>query len=321
VLGPAAGVLVAIYVFSRNMKNAIPFLISYGIIAGLVAYMTWPFLWGAPLQHYLEALKAMSNYHWTDPVLFNGVNFSPKKLPWFYLPELLSVQLTEPVLVLFVWGLFTMIFRRPKFMVGEKIILIIWLAVPLVMPIVLHSRLYDNFRHFFFVLPPLFIIAGVGLEFILKRINSPILKVGLLLLLAIPGIYSGVSLHPYEYVYYNSFVGQTGKNLADKFELDYWATSYREAALYINEIAPIGSRVIVFGPDKIFSEYVRSDLTVVNSSQVKKQDDAYDYFVTTTRWNSHLKSCPASEIIYSLQRNGAVFSVVKKISAEDISCP
>ena len=39
-----------------------------------------------------------------------------------------------------------------------------------------------------------------------------------------------VYLHPYEYVYFNQLIGGT-RGAEERFETDYWATSYREAAV------------------------------------------------------------------------------------------
>ena len=57
------------------------------------------------------------------------------------------------------------------------------------------------------------------------------------------------SLHPYEYIYYNPLVNPVGS-----FELDYWATSFRELAERLNDYARSASvrgeklRLSVCGP-------------------------------------------------------------------------
>jgi hypothetical protein len=52
----------------------------------------------------------------------------------------------------------------------------------------------------------------------------------------LPSVFGIVSLHPYEYIYYNSFVGGVS-GAEGRFETDYWAISFREAAEYVNENA------------------------------------------------------------------------------------
>ena len=49
-----------------------------------------------------------------------------------------------------------------------------------------------------------------------------------------------VHLHPYQYIYYNSFVGGV-HGAFHNYELDYWGTSYYEAAEYVNQVASPGA--------------------------------------------------------------------------------
>jgi hypothetical protein len=63
--------------------------------------------------------------------------------------------------------------------------------------------LYDNFRQIFFILPPIFLMAGVALEAI-KNVKW---QAALIVICLLPSAFGIVSLHPYEYMYYNSFVG------------------------------------------------------------------------------------------------------------------
>ena len=123
---------------------------------------------------------------------------------------------------------------------------ILWFIIPLLGFIILRSALYDNFRQIIFILPPVFWLAGVAFE----KIKNTKWQIALVTLCLIPGIVGIVRLHPYEYIYYNSFIG--GMDGAQgRFELDYWGTSYREAAEYVNKIAPancdhLGRRTFAF---------------------------------------------------------------------------
>ena len=67
-------------------------------------------------------------------------------------------------------------------------------------------------------------------------------------------------LHPYEYTYYNPLVKPAGQ-----FELDYWATSFREIAERLNEYARANTsqgeklKVYVCGPVDTLTLFLRSD--------------------------------------------------------------
>ncbi len=52
-----------------------------------------------------------------------------------------------------------------------------------------------------------------------------------------PGLIGIISLHPYEYIYYNEIVGGVD-GAAGHYYADYWCTSFREAMKYVNQVAP-----------------------------------------------------------------------------------
>jgi hypothetical protein len=183
---------------------------------------------------------------------------------------------------------------------------ILWFVIPLIGFIILRSALYDNFRQIIFILPPVFWLAGVAFE----KIKNTKWQIALVALCLIPGIVGIVRLHPYEYIYYNSFIG--GMDEAQgQFELDYWGISYRKAAEYINEIAPANSIIWVEGPSHLFELYAREDLKIYSDHEVERADH-YDYVVATTRYNLDQASYPEAKIIYKIAREDAILTVIKQ---------
>jgi hypothetical protein len=192
--------------------------------------------------------------------------------------------------------------------------------LPLTGAILAGSTLYDNFRQFLFILPALFILAGMALDELFNRINAAWLKALVLGIVVLPGILAGVSLHPYEYTYYNNLVGGTGGAFR-RFETDYWGTSFAEAANYINQTAPLQASVFVSGPDEIFRRDIRPDIKIVTVDNVRKQGGRYDYLVTLTRWNKDLLYCPQGKTIFTVERDKAIFTVIKQVSNNRAGCP
>ena len=47
-----------------------------------------------------------------------------------------------------------------------------WLAIPVAALMLLGITVYDNLRHMLFVLPPMLILSGVGLDAVLRRVKS-----------------------------------------------------------------------------------------------------------------------------------------------------
>ena len=129
-------------------------------------------------------------------------------------------------------------------------------------------------------------------------------------LVILPGIIDGIRLHPYEYIYYNRFIGGVS-GAQGRFELDYWATSYREAAEYINSIASPNTYVWVEGPAHIFETYARDDLKVLDTYEPKLDNQEY-YFVATSRYDLPSILAPEAKVIHIVSREGAPLTVIKK---------
>src|SRR6185503_5208508 len=139
-------------------------LTAYGLIAIITMYLTWPYLWPDPVGHFLETVQIMSQHPWPGSVLFNGAMYPANDLPASYMPILMAIQLTEPVLLLFFAGLAVAVFGflRKQENQGELLALtLLWFILPLVTFIVLRPTLYDNFRQTFFIVPPIFFMAGL----------------------------------------------------------------------------------------------------------------------------------------------------------------
>jgi hypothetical protein len=128
-------------------------------------------------------------------------------------------------------------------------------------------------------------------------------------LAVLPGVIAGLRLHPYEYIYYNSFAGGV-QGASRRYELDYWGTSYREAASYLNEYAPEKAAVWVDGPAHLLDLYARPDLRLYSTYEEERATE-YDYVVATSRYGLNLTSHPDAAVVFSIEREGAVLSVVK----------
>jgi len=326
-LGPAAGLLVAFYCLAKWGRRASPGLLTYFLVAGLVTVALWPALWSAPVGGYLSAFGEASDFPWEGKVMFAGVDYPVSELPRSYLPALLGLQLTEPAILLTVLGfLLAMLeFRRVKTRRPELALAALWFWAPLLAAVALMPTVYDNFRQFLFIVPPLFIFAGMGLQAIFDRVgrlgSSPgrtyqtvRVVAGFIVLAALllPGLYGDVRLHPYQYVYYNQLAGGVGGAFR-RYELDYWTTSYKEATEYLNANAPAGARISVWGADHIVRRYAREDLEIIDFA---KADAPLDFAVVSTRHNKDLELYPQAPVVFQTGRDGAVFSVVKRLDAQ-----
>ncbi len=311
VIGPLAGVLVLGYAIYKLRSKAVYPSLPYLVIGAITTYLTWPYLWGSLIQRYIESLKTMSQFPFATNILFMGKLFRANQLPNTYFPTMVGIQLTEPALVLIGLGVLISIVQFYKKQTAEPLLLFLaWFLIPALVIIGTGTPLYDNARQLYFLFPPLFILTGLALEKILTLLTHPLAKALLLLIIALPGIYSVARLHPYEYIYYNALVGGTG-GAYRKFELDYWGVSFKEITEYMNSTLPEKAKVLVYGPEQTIQQYARSDIQVYIPEE--QPSVTYDYVAFLTRENLDERRCKGAEIIYSIERRGAILSELKRV--------
>lgn len=323
ILGPASGILIAIYFILRRRSKAIPYLVLYFLIGLITTYLCWPWLWGSPLESFIQSFSAAANFPWSGKVLFAGTEYIPNDLPWTYLPVLLTIQFTIPTLAIFLLGCIAVINRLIKNTIdrGIMLLLALWFGIPAMWVILFHPTVYDNFRHFLFIIPPLFILCGFGLQAIFDYLKLPksynlMLYSVLFILLILPNIYRNVKLHPYEYVYYNQLVGGV-YGAFGKYEMDYWTTSYKEDVDYINLVAPSGATVIVWGPAHNVEQYARKDIIVQKYHKGKvKETPPGSYLVLSSNLRKDLYLYPDAPVLFQTGREDAIYSVVKQLPSK-----
>lgn len=309
--GPLAGVLVLGWAGWRLRKRALAPAILYVFIAAVSMYVFWPYLWGAPVGRFLNSFHTMADFPFRSDVLFAGQNFKAGTIPPTYVPTLLGIQLTEPavgfIVAGFVLGLKSI--RRPE--VAALLCLFgAWFLLPVALVIAARVPLYDNARQLYFLLPPLFLVAGICFDRLFDYLPRPALRLLVVLLAALPGLLVGARLHPYEYTYYNAFVGGTGGAFR-LFETDYWGTSFEDMTTHVNSNLPSNARLLVYGPEQIVAAGARKDLMVFIPRE--NTNPGYDYVILLTRSNADQRLCRDTEPIYSVGRRGAIFSELRSI--------
>jgi len=262
VAAPLAGIFVTLYLFTKIGRRGIGPAIMYWSVAAVFTYLTWPFLWLDTIGHFLETLQIMGNFP-AHTVFYRGGNFGSNNLPWHFLPTMLGLQLTEPALLLILAGMPISFwkFRYHKSLRVLLFLIMLWITIPISAVVLFNTPIYGNFRQLLFVLPAFFILAGLALEKALTLLRGKFAVVLLTLLLITPGLLGILRLHPFEYTYYNIFIGGEG-GAASSYELDYWCTGYRQAIGFVNTEADDGARVLVSGPDHLTRTFAREDLII-----------------------------------------------------------
>ncbi|HEX8993535.1 MAG TPA: hypothetical protein VF784_17785 [Anaerolineales bacterium] len=318
VIGPWAGIIVLGYAVYKLRGGVVALAAAYLVLATITAYVAWPYLWTSPISHLIESVQTMSAFPFPAAVLFEGQLYKPGSLPRSYFPVLLAVQLSESALLLIGAGIAASIVPLFKRRHWQSLgLFLAWFLIPALVVIGLGSPLYDNARQLYFLLPPLFILAGIALDRLFAYLTHPVMQAAAMLLAALPGVLIGARLHPYEYVYYNALVGGTGGAYRE-FEMDYWGISFKELSEYMNATAPPDARVLVFGPDRTVARYARPDIQVFVPGEASNA--TYEYVLLLTRKDLDERRCTKAKTVDAVGRRGAVFSVMKSIPS-GVPCP
>jgi len=315
VLGPLAAVLAGLYFLTLRKPSRIWWFIPYGLIAYAVMVITWPFLWNNPIGTFIDVLRFMSDNPTQLRVYFYGAIYRADTLPLRYLPTLMLITLTEPLWPIAAIGFVVAAFKTVRKQIHWQSLLptLGWFAIPFAYVLLRQPPMYDGFRHFLFIIPPVFVLAGIALEAAFQKIQQAWLKIAILLILLSPGIVADIRLHPYEYTYYNQFVGGTGK-AAQMYETDYWQTCYKDAVEQLAEqVAGEPVNLYVKREFYIAAYYAPENITVDNQEVPRKLIEPGDYILANSRANPNLQrfSNPDKRVI-RVERDGAIFCVIQR---------
>jgi len=212
----------------HNLKfGAIIFMVS-----GSVLYTIWPCLWGDPFRNIALIFENMSKFRWEGNILFDGKLVSSTQLPWLYIPTWFVIS--TPIFYLLA-GVFSTVvlvvyfFKKPSsFLLNNlkrnNIVFAATFLGPVVMVIVLHSVLYDGWRHLYFVYPSFILLVMYGLNYFWEKGWSKFVIIPFVGVFAFVG-WSMVKAFPNEHVFTNVMVSGNGDDyLRKQYELDYWGS-------------------------------------------------------------------------------------------------
>lgn len=310
----AAGGIVGLYLLLKLGGRAVTPGVIYVLAAALVCTLFWPYLWYFGASGFLEALLKFSDFSWGGIVLFEGQVFSRETLPEYYLFKLIPLQFTLPLVLLALGGMALGVvgaFRR-KFDAVKIGLIFTWLFLPLIYTYTAGSVNYDNFRQYLFIMPPLFVFASLALDWLLAKIPWQAARLGLVVLVVLPGLVGLVRLHPYQYIYYNELAGGVSGAFRE-YALDYWLTSYKDAAEYIDAHVPEGSDILVWGGGRRIEPYVTHDYSFTSAARIDPAEFAqFEYVVVTSEYHLDLEYHLDAKTLFAVERAGVPLVLVKQ---------
>ena len=318
------------------------FLILISLLLSM--HLTHPYLLSHPITGLLEIIQSAKQYPWNGGVLFDGQFYQAgvKPLPWYYLIKTMLITIPPVTIFLFIIGNLNIIlslirnfrnFQQPlvhleggntyksTFKVYFSLYCLAVFYTPFLLVFMLKPTLYDSWRQFLFLSIPMVIIAIFGLHWIFeignwKLIRNSKLEIRNLLILVIPIIMfinflqtarAMFSLHPYEYLYYNSLVGGL-KGAYGKYETDYWGLGYKDVVIWFNKN--------INDPKKQYKMFVEGDplsssYYFKSNMQLTTDLPTADYLFTFTRWNFHIRH--PGKTIYTVEKEGVPLIFIKKL--------
>lgn len=293
------------------------------ILCYSVMFIFWPWLHQNPIFHSIGAsIHAAIFVNAQAEILYAGKSLAPAtSMPFDYLLRYLGMKLPElwiPLLVLAAWviGRQTITAIREKSLDRNRLghgIFALTIVIPLFGLVVTNRPLWDGIRLVLFLLPLLCCAAAMGLLWIFDSLGernthferAGILAVSLYLLYHISVL---SQLHPYQYVYYNQFVGGL-PGAQGNYELDYWGASYKEAVHELSgflrdSVESDGGkyRVKVCGPWQAASYYFPSFL------ELAKEGEQEDFYIAHVRYDCNANV--QGEKIATIARDGVALSHV-----------
>lgn len=291
-----------------------------GLIAFAILFVFWPMLHSNPFGSMGASVEQAQNFGWSGSVLMDGHFWEAADLPIYYLPYWLFRTTPEHLILLLVvavflglgW-LFTSLRSRKWPEYGpllSRLVLVFSGFFPIAYIMWKDPVLYDGMRHILFVIPSLVAVCALALEWCLRRVESAgrqaiayILQAGVAASVALV-VFNMWQLHPYQYVYFNSFSGGL-EGAYNRDETDYWGLSHKEAGEWLNQFV----KTFDTDAERIYKVHLRYSRWMIkealdpNRLEVWQPREGADFFVSVTRFNLHT-SYPEATLIHTVERQG-----------------
>ena len=308
------------YVFLVRTRNKIAHLKMYAIQLGCVIAIAWvamlafwPRAQENPFTYPFYALRYFSHFTHYVTTFFDGQIVQSIDVPRYYALQWMAMIVPELHMICLGAGVYYLVCHFKKRTLSHRhlqwALIAFAAAFPLTYVVAIRAPLYDGFRHFLFVLPPLAVLCAGGLERAIRHLPRhfrtawaiPVLLAGLTL-------YDMIRLHPNEYVYFNRIYAGGLFKAAQKYQTDYWENTYKQGIAWLDRHYTTLSKA---GAGAEFAR--RSKLRVGAGSENAEYmldkaryvfnpvPEHIDVYLSTTRDNHH-KLVPG-EILHTVARD------------------
>ena len=209
-------------------------VILIGITALLVSVLTWPYLGINVIPNLQELLKLRTNFPWEHTVIYQGKELKGTQLPGHYLVTWFAI--TTPLIIL-IPALLSPLAVKKRFQNRLFVLFLLTLAINMTLYAIIKPVTYDGLRHFLFLVPFVSALGVITIVEFFKNAKGKLIKAGIAILILVNVVVISrqiITLHPYQYIFFNSLVGGL-QGAYKKYDTEYWGASYSEAINWFKE--------------------------------------------------------------------------------------
>jgi hypothetical protein len=246
-------------------------------------------------------------------------------VPRWYIPTYMAIKLTLLLLVGAALALALVMLTRSQARTEngmwrrETALVALAAFFPLICDVIAGGPAFSGMRHFLFTVPPIAVLAGLGLNGLLARLQArrPLVAAFALAIVLLDLGWNATTLyrlHPEEYLYFNPLVGGLA-GASRRYDTDYWVNIMPEAVTNLEHFldrteggaAKTGPRhrylVAVCGERLPFEKEADARLEWTRDSS------RAEFFIAPTHMNCD--RALEGKVVASIERLGVVIGVVK----------
>ena len=261
----------------RSILRGIAALAAVVVVGFGVFVASWPWLWPDIFGRLAEHARVFREVAGGGP---DSWQLAPVAEAFVRTPPALLAAFAAGLVACVAWP-------RARAQGRAVLLLLLWMAVPIVRCAAPGFRNYDGIRRFLEYLPAFAILGGVGVAAACDAIGSRLaprartaLACAVALAVVAHSIWIDVRLHPNQHAYLNTWKG-------DRVPGDNWGGSFRDAIGWINKNAELGASI--FAPigqhmiEVMAPVLLRPDVVL---AQVKSDASKDSILPVTTSWPS-----------------------------------
>ena len=288
--------------FKDNLKN----LLSQLIIAGLFVCLTWPFIGANPIRNFIFYLFESSKFTgWNGSTLFNGELVQWNEIPKNYLYVWLGITTPLIHIALILIGLIN--FKR-----YYKNSLITSIFFGIILNLIIYSTvnplIYNGYRHYLFLITLITFLSSFVLADTINLFSkSKYFKYYLvsIIILSLSLMKDFVSLHPYQYIYFNELSGGL-KNNGNKFDTDYWFESRIEAVDWVMKNTD-------YKNESVYACNMPYILEYYSDNKLKVSKDIDDSTISICDPKRDIEKEIKGEVIKNISRERVTLTIIKRL--------